>query len=76
MSCIIVSPIEFLLWCGMYQLSLCILNPVDHMQSNVFFFFKKREKIPCHLGLLQVPYWFVIGSLFDRFTRSSENNYK
>ena len=71
MSCIIVSPIEFLLWCGMYQLSLCILNPVDHMQSNVL-----REKIPCHLGLLQVPYWFVIGSLFDRFTRSSENNYK
>ena len=40
----IVSPTEFLLWCGIYQLSLCILNPVDHMQSNIIFF-KKMKKI-------------------------------
>ena len=32
-----LSPIEFLLWCGIYQLSLCTLNPVDHMQSNIIF---------------------------------------
>lgn len=39
----IVSPIEFLLWCGIYQLSLCILNPVDHMQSNIIFFLKMKK---------------------------------
>lgn len=64
MSCIIVSPIEFLLWCGMYQLSLCILNPVDHMESFVFFFKKKKGKNSLSFGSapgsLLVCHWLTV----------------